>query len=75
MVILVTKCWYPGNANSISPILLEPENTTSFYSRGMDGSQLAGAWHELDGGEVIGKGIFSGLSANSEMIFTISQSS
>ena len=57
------------------PILLEPENIISFSSRGMGGRQLAGAWHEHDGGEMIGRGIFSGLFANSEMICTTLKSS
>lgn len=52
----------------MSPILLEPEKIISFSSRGMDGSQLAGAWHEHDGGDMIGREIFSGFFANSEMI-------
>lgn len=45
----------------MSPLLLEPENIISFSSRGMDGSQLARAWHEHDRREMIGRGIFSGL--------------
>lgn len=54
---------------------MEPENIISFSSRSMDGSQLAGVWHEHDGGEMIGKGILSGLFAKSKMIFTTSKSS
>lgn len=41
----------------------------------MDGSQLAGVWHEHDGGEMIGREILSGLFAKSKMIFTTSKSS
>lgn len=37
----------------------------------MDGSQLAGSWHKHDGGEMIGRGIFSGLFASFKMIITI----
>lgn len=58
----------------MSPILLEPENIISFSIRGTDRSQLTGAWREHDGGEMIGRGVFSGLFANSKMIFTISKS-
>lgn len=53
----------------MSPVLLNPENIISFSSRGMDGSQLARAWHEHDGHEMIGRGIFSGLFCKLRDVF------
>lgn len=54
---------------------LSQKDIISFSSRNMGGSQLAGTWHERDGCEMVGSGIFSGLFASSKMIFTISKSS
>lgn len=61
---------YPNNVNSVF-YFAGAGKYNLFSGRNMDERQLAGAWHEQNGGEIDNKGIICRTFAHSEMIFTI----